>query len=170
MEQMRNIVGTQVKNESTTSIGRRFETMPRTSSIYDSKTSISNKQQSQAKSKMNTLGKIRIICFFSVLSLLLFLFIYNFVAMSSLGASISGLESTIASEQTQINELKSQINSLSGESAIVKRAEDAGFSADAQINDGIMIVEVPKVELKTVQEQTNWFNEFCKFVSSVFGG
>ncbi len=172
MEQMRNIVGTNVSNEYATNVGYGYgyENRPRTSSIYNNQTSINARNANVAKSKTNVLGKVRIICFFSVLSLLMFLFIYNFIAMSNLSASISSLEGTIGSEQAQINDLKAQIKGLSSESSIIERAKDAGFSADAKVNDDILIVDVPKVELKEVSEQTNWFNEFCKFVSSIFGG
>ena len=144
MEQMRNIVGTNVGNEYATNVGYGYgyENRPRTSSIYNNQTSINARNANVAKSKTNALGKIRIICFFSVLSLLMFLFIYNFIAMSNLSASISSLEGTIGSEQTQINDLKAQIRGLSSESSIIERAKDAGFSADAKVNDDILIVDV----------------------------
>ena len=172
MEQMKNIVNTNVESGYVTNVNYVYGhgNRPRTSSIYNNQTNINVRNASLAKSKTNMLGKIRIICFFSVLSLLMFLFIYNFIAMASLNASIAGLESTIISEQTQINDLKSQIKGRSSESSIIDRAKDAGFSSEAKVNDEILIVDVPKIEINEVQAQTNWFNEFCKFVSSVFGG
>ncbi|MGN1227379.1 MAG: hypothetical protein ACI4TX_01920, partial [Christensenellales bacterium] len=99
-----------------------------------------------------------------------FLLVYNFIAMSSLSASIASMESSIKSEQAYIEDLKTQLNAISSESAIRERVEDAGYSKDTPISDDILIVDVPKIDIKESVPQTNWFNDFCEFISSIFGG
>lgn len=160
MEQTRNIIGTEMGTKVQRTYNSGFD--------YDFK-SINLKKMTPV-AKTNMIGKVRIICFFTIVALLGFLFIYNFIAMNGIRANINALESSIQNEQTAIEQLKSQINSLSNESAIMQRATEAGYSADIAVNDDILIVKVPKVEVMQSQPQTNWFNDFCEFVSSIFGG
>ena len=89
---------------------------------------------------------------------------------NNLNVNIASLESQIESEQTSIDNLKVQINSLNKENSIMLRVNEAGYSAEYPLNDDILIVDVPKTSSVESTAQTNWFNDFCEFISSVFGG
>ncbi|MBQ8749169.1 MAG: hypothetical protein IJZ29_01685 [Clostridia bacterium] len=166
MEHMKNVIGTNINTYSTTT---EVYNPTHSSTFYNTRQNVAHKSTNKV-SRTNTLGKVRIACFFAIVSLLLFLFIYNFVAMANLNANIAGMEKTIATEQAYIDNLKTQINSLSSESAILDRVNSAGYSADNPVSDDILIVNVPKVAVNESKPQTNWFNDLCEYISSLFGG
>mgnify|MGYP003571463581 CR=1 FL=1 len=128
------------------------------------------KSRNTSTVKTNVIGRARIICFFAVVSLLAFLFIYNFIAISNLNLSIANMESSIVAEQDYINNLKAEINSISQDDAIMERVNALGFDGEISTNDNILMVNVDKVTITESVAQSNWFNDFCNFVSSVFGG
>lgn len=164
MEQMKKLVGLNVNNY----VGVSEVYTPTQTPVYRGLGSDS--KSTGATIKMNARGKVRIICFFAVLSLLAFLYIYNFIAMSNLRTNIAGMEQSIQNEQSYVNELKMKINQLSSEDSIMERVAEAGFSADVALNENPFMVEVPDVEIKEGVAQTNWFNDFCNFISAIIGG
>lgn len=164
MEQIRNLVGTNTQNVVENQAFSQTRTIPSFTKVNASRNAI------QAEAKMNTLGKVRLVCFLLVVTALLFLIIYNFIAMAYLRTNIATIQNSIQTEQTQITDLKSQINALTNNEAILQRVVEAGFSAEIAPNATVALVEVPKSVEKDVQAQTNWFNDLCLFISSIFGG
>lgn len=159
MEQARNVIGTEIDNS--------VKNLYREESVLSE---VGYSRRSIQVARTNVVGKIRIACFFATVALLSFLFIYNFIAMNNLNVNIASLESQIESEQTSIDNLKVQINSLNKENSIMLRVNEAGYSAEYPLNDDILIVDVPKTSSVESTAQSNWFNDFCEFISSVFGG
>lgn len=142
-------------------------------SSKDLTTVVNNKTAStstslQVKAKYNTLGVVRMVVLVSIVALLAFLLIYNIFAMSSLQASIATTESIIASEQASVDLLKEQLLLLDSEAVIMEKATEAGYAPGAgTVVTGYVMPETTPI---TYEEQTNWFDAICKFISSIFGG
>jgi len=102
-----------------------------------------------------------------VLSLMLFLVIYNFVVINSLNSGIQLLQNNVVAEQNSYNQIVEYSN---GNAVKIKENLEAqGYSV---VNESD-IVTIELGETKAVYElkgETNWFDALCDFVSNLFVG
>lgn len=153
----------------------KFQDYPTQSYEYVAKdlgsivTKKSSKVSSQVNVKYNALGIVRVIALVSIVALLGFLLIYNIFAMSRVSANIAATEALIQSEQASVDLLKERLNALDNEAVLNDKVASAGYAEGA----GTIVTTntvLPEVSPITYENQTNWFDKVCEFISSIFGG
>lgn len=94
---------------------------------------------------------------------------WNFARVGNLNNQISEKEQVVARLQASINGLSSEYNELGDDGTIHGKALDQGF-VDADESNTV-IVEVGETYTKPAPQQvpSNWFNDFCNFLSRIFG-
>ena len=114
-------------------------------------------------------AKVVLITAYCVLALLLALAVTNFVLMSTISSNISTLEQIVQTEEVKSSNYENDIQNVLA-SIEATNWEETAYTAEGQKQ----VVEIAPIYVSTetseVQEQTNWFNEFTKFISQVFGG
>lgn len=125
--------------------------------------------RSQVKTIAYNRAKVVLITMYCVLVLLIALVITNFILMSTLSSSISASKLTYQNEIATSEYYANAIDNATSDDAVKSRLIEMGY-----IDGEKQIVEIAPIYVTTesgeVQEQTNWFNEFTKFISQVFGG
>ena len=102
-----------------------------------------------------------------VLSLMLFLVIYNFAVINSLNSGIQLLQNNIVTEQNNYNQIIEYSNGNAVK--IRENLEAQGYSVINQ--DDVVTIQLG--ETKAIYElkgETNWFDALCDFVSNLFVG
>ena len=140
--------------------------------ITDIRSVVMQKQRATSTStsmKTNIVGKTRIVALISIIALMTFLLIYNVFAMASMTASIATTEQQIVVTEQQVNNLQSMLEAVSSEEAIMNRVSEAGYSSEYAVTITPEMID-SFVLPETFEGQTNWFDQVCEFISSIFGG
>ena len=113
--------------------------------------------------------KLFIAASIAITSLLLFLAIYNIFRINSMASGIQLLENNIATETNIYTALQNDVNNLNDTTTIKAELNNMGYY---EISDSdIVYVEVPaQTVVQDLAGSTNWFDGFCNFISSIFGG
>lgn len=123
----------------------------------------------QVKNIAYSRAKVVLITAYCVFTLLLALVITNFILMSSLTNSINASKLTYQNEISTSEYYINAINDATSEKTVMSKLNENGY-----VEGEKQVVEIAPIYIATetseVQEQTNWFNEFTKFISQVFGG
>ena len=101
--------------------------------------------------------------------LLAFLAIYNIFVINGLNSSIQLLQEEVTVAETQLNALNS--NELTEEQLKTLIASSLSGNYQDITSNGFADVTMLETTSGTTYEiETNWFDELCGFLSSVFGG
>ena len=100
--------------------------------------------------------------------LLAILCIYNITVINGVGSSISYLQEEVVTYQAELAQAESVYNNLTSTENIQDELAQMGYSEMASSN--IVAISVPdKVEVESLQADTNWFDAVCNFISQIFG-
>lgn len=101
--------------------------------------------------------------------LLLFLVIYNFVVINSLNGGIKLLQDEVAYQEYQVASKVDKLDDLTNQLTIEQELVNNGYGNIS--SDNIITVEIPSSSnVNSLTGESNWFDKFCDFISSVFGG
>ena len=125
------------------------------------------KREIVARPQLNARGKIVASVFAIIVAIMVAFCIYNAVSINGLERAIAA-KSQIALEQSQvITELQNTYNSLGEEENILSRLEGSYRRPSASDIQKLEKFEMSQREIK--EEQSNWFERFCKKLSHLFG-
>lgn len=124
--------------------------------------------QVNAKSyeKVSARAKLLLVTAMLVFSLVLTLFIYNFVVINTMQNSINILQGDAIYQEQQAVARETQLDELLDEQVIEGELADLGYNQIASEN----VTRVAVGGGATAKVQTNWFDTFCGFIRSIFGG
>lgn len=112
--------------------------------------------------------KLFIVSAISVVALLAFLIIYNIFVINSMSNEIRILQESVKFDQTTLNEIISEYNSLPSEAAFKEKLRAEGYRETADASVYLTLPETTQyIEL---QGETNLFDKLCNFISSLVNG
>lgn len=117
-------------------------------------------------SKVSARAKLFLVSSLVVFSLVLFLFIYNFVVINQMQNSISILQENAVYQEAEVNSKAQLVDNLLDDATITTELTELGFSQEVSNLAG-------EVSLNSAVEGTtssNWFDKLCGFIGSIFGG
>lgn len=127
------------------------------------------KEESVAKVHMSTRQKIYLSAGIVIAILMLFMAIYNIFVINNLNSDIDILQKDIAKQEYEIATKTRNLDNLTSASQVTEDLVELGYSAEAMNN--AIYVDVPEsVDYDEVEIKGNWWDSFCDFVSSIFGG
>lgn len=127
------------------------------------------KEQSVAKVHMSTRQKIYLSAGIVVALLMLFMAIYNIFVINSLNGDIDILQKDIAKQEYDIASKTRTLDNLTAAEAVTEDLRNMGYGAEA-MNGAISITMPESVAQSDIEINGNWWDSFCDFVSSIFGG
>lgn len=132
----------------------------------DTDTSTITKDDAKDVASVSARAKLFLISSCVVLSLVLFLFIYNFVVINQMQNSINILQSDASYQEYQVSQKESRVNELTDDETLKAKLNEMGFSENVSENT----VTIPTGQGYNLTVDSNWFDRFCNFISSIFGG
>ena len=126
-------------------------------------------EEAVAKVEMSTRQKVFLTAGIVVAVLMLFLAIYNVFVINNISYDIDILQKDIAKQEYDIATKTRNLDNLTAPSEIAEDLAELGYSADA-MNNAVYITVPEDVVPEDVKINGNWWDSFCDFVSSIFGG
>ena len=120
------------------------------------------------KSKTSVKTKIYLTAGTFIALLLMFLVIYNFVVINSLNGGIKLLQDEVGYQEYQVSTKVDKLDDLTNANAIEQELKANGYGQVSSEN--VVMVEVPSTAASSLTADSNWFDAFCNFISSIFGG
>ena len=117
---------------------------------------------------MSARTKLYLTTGFVITALLLFLMIYNFFVISSLNNSIDILQDDITYQEYQVTDKARKVNDLTNDTQIRSELTDLGYSEIS--SSEIIVVNSGATNYVPLEGESNWFDKFCEFIGSIFGG
>lgn len=114
-------------------------------------------------------AKVWLVCFSVIIVMLSALCITNAVNISNLNSNIEQTQSSITNVNKNIQNTIKDIGKLTDEQEIKNNASDLGLT-EVEPENNIEIQLNQKNEVEDYQRQTNFFDEICNFIRSLFGG
>ena len=148
-----------------------------TPTILRDETPVVNLVKTKHKIELQARMKIVIAMFSVIMSLLLFVSVYNFVFASGLKASFANKQSEIAALQASISMLSNEYNDKATRESFDERNQfdEYGNPKDPEYvditDDNTMSIDLGEFheEQKIVSElPSNWFDNVCDFLSGLF--
>ena len=127
------------------------------------------KEESVAKVHMSTRQKIYLSAGIVIAILMLFMAIYNIFVINSLNSDIDILQKDIAKQEYDIASKTRNLDNLTSASTVTEDLVSMGYSAEA-MNGAISISMPESTYQEDVEINGNWWDSFCDFISSIFGG
>lgn len=127
------------------------------------------KEEKVEKVKASARQKLVLTTSIIVAVLLLFLAVYNIFVINAYAGDINILKKDIAKQEYDIANKTRSLDNLTNIESIKADLIEQGYSAEALNN--IAYVELP--DTGNVEDETikgNWWDSFCDFISSLFGG
>ena len=117
-------------------------------------------------SKVSARAKLFLVSSLVVFSLVLFLFIYNFVVINQMQNSINILQENAVYQEAEVSNKAQMVDKLLEDGTISAELADLGFSEGATSGaSGVALNS--EYDMAT---ETNWFDRLCGFIGSIFGG
>lgn len=127
-----------------------------------------NLVKSQQKIRLETRMKIVLSVFSVIVACLLFVTVFNFIKANK-------IEAQFASKQIQINKLEQDILNqkatytwIENDLDLKQWADSNGFCEVKDSNTMVIQLDEMHIESSTEELPSNWFNDVCKFFSSLF--
>ena len=122
-----------------------------------------------AVSKTSVKTKIYLTAGSFIALMMLFLVIYNFVVINSMNGGIKLLQDEVSYQEYQVSSKVNKLDDLTNPATIEQELVKNGYVEVGA--DNIVYMEIPSSSsAATLQGESNWFDSFCNFISSVFGG
>lgn len=113
--------------------------------------------------------KIIMSVFSVIMASLLFLIIFNFASLGSLNLSISERQNTVSEMNARISDLQAKYNELSDDEDFLNQAVENNYVIPDESNTVHLNSSDFYKEKKVEKLPSNWFNDFCDFLSHLFG-
>ncbi len=139
-----------------------------TPTILKDETPVVNLVKTKHKIELQARMKIVIAMFSVIMSLLLFVSIYNFVFASKLKSGFADKQAQIASLQTSISQLSAEYNFLGEDEQILDLAKSEGYVDVSDENTMTIKLGEFHEEQQVKDLPSNWFNDVCDFLSGLF--
>lgn len=122
-----------------------------------------------AVSKTSVKTKIYLTAGTFIALLMLFLVIYNFVVINSMNGGIKLLQDEVSYQEYQVSTKVNKLDDLTNSVALEQELVQNGYVEMGA--DNIVYMEIPSSSsVSALEGESNWFDAFCNFISSVFGG
>lgn len=163
-----NAVDSQVEKFSTDYTADKFNELCNEfdSITLDSNVGTVTKTDAKDVATVSARAKLFLISSCVVLSLVLFLFIYNFVVINQMQNSINILQGDATAYEYQVSQKENRVNELTDDETLKAKLSDMGYSSNVSEN----AVSIPAGQGYSLSVDSNWFDKFCGFISSIFGG
>jgi len=116
--------------------------------------------------KVSARAKLFLVSTLLVFSLVLFLFIYNFVVINRMQNSINLLQDDAIYQEYQAGQKAKKLDELTDDEKIKAKLDAMGYAEGASENATQITVGGGASE----SVKTNWFDRLCGFIGSIFGG
>ena len=113
-------------------------------------------------------AKLYLTAGFLVVALLLFLAVYNIFVINGVSQSIDILQDDLTYQEYQVSEKARKVNELMDDAVIQQQLAEMGFAEIS--SDSVIAMNSIVNDYVPLQGESNWFNEFCEFIGSIFGG
>ena len=124
------------------------------------------KRNAVSATRLGARTKLYITTGIVIASLLLFLVIYNFFVISKMGNSIDILQDDLAYQEYQVVDKARQVNNLTDDAVLTQQLTNMGY---AEVTSEITINSTTN-DYQEIKGESNWFDKFCEFIGSIFGG
>ena len=105
---------------------------------------------------------------FVIMALLLFLMIYNFFVINNMASSIDILQDDLTYQEYQVMDKANKIDGLTDDAVMRQQLESMGYAEVSSEN--VITINSNVNNYEALQGESNWFDKFCEFVGSIFGG
>lgn len=126
------------------------------------------KRNAVATTKMSARAKLYLTSGIVIASLLLFLVIYNFFVISNMSSSIDILQDDLTYQEYQVTDKARQVNGLTDDAVLRSQLEGMGYAEVA--SESVITINSSVNEYAPLEGESNWFDKFCEFIGSIFGG
>ena len=116
--------------------------------------------------KVSARTKLYLTTGFVIAALLLFLAIYNIFVINNMSNSIDILQDDLTYQEYQVADKARKVNDLTNKSDLENILYDMQY---APVSESIAINSSIN-DYAPLQGESNWFDKFCEFVGSIFGG
>lgn len=124
----------------------------------------------KTRQKIALSGRMKIVAtmFSVIMAALMFLIVFNFASVGAINSAISDRQFTVNELNVRINELQSQYNELSDDDNFYRNAVDNNYVRPDESNT-VHMSSSDLYEEETIEKlPSNWFNDFCNFLSRLF--
>ena len=97
-----------------------------------------------------------------VVSLLLFLMIYNFFVISNAQNSIDILQDDLTYQEYQVADKARQVDNLTDDAVLKQQLTDMGYAEVS--SDNIVVINSSINNYAPLEVESNWFDKFCEFI------
>ena len=122
------------------------------------------KRNAKVVEKVSARTKLYLTAGIVIAALLMFLMIYNFFVISNAQDSISILQDDITYQTYQVADRERQLNNATHD--LDKVLEADGYKEVSSVTT----ISANVNDYQPLKGETNWFDKFCDFISSIFGG
>lgn len=163
-----NAVDTQVDKFKTDYTADKFNELCNEfeSITLDNGTATLTKDSARDVAKVSARAKLFLVSSLIVLSLVLFLFIYNFVVINQMQKRINILQDDATYQEYQVGKKAKKLDELTDDDTLKTKLSAMGYT-DAASENAVSIELSGGAEYAA---ESNWFDAFCEFISSIFGG
>lgn len=132
----------------------------------DNSTDTISKDNVVAVEKVSSRAKLLLVSAMLIFSLVLTLFIYNFVVINSMQSSINILQGDAIKQEAQVTQRATELDELLDADVIEAEMSELGYGEIASEN----VTRVAVMSDESAVVSTNWFDKLCEFICSIFGG
>jgi len=126
------------------------------------------KRNAEAMVKVSARAKLYLVSGAVIAALLLFLMIYNFFVISRVNNSINILQDDITYQEYQLADKNRQLDNLTDDAVLKDYLTDLGYGEVSSEN--VVAMNSLSSGYAPIEGESNWFDAFCEFISSIFGG
>ena len=123
----------------------------------------------EKKTNISARMKLVMTSFIVIVASLLFATVWNFVQVNKINSSIAEREQSISELQISISKLTGEYNMLDDLDHLKSLAEKAGYVEIDDSNSVNISLDDLYVEETVEKIPSNWFNDVCEFITSLFG-
>lgn len=116
---------------------------------------------------MSARAKLYLTTGFVVMALLLFLMVYNFFVINNMASSIDILQDDLIYQEYQVMDKANKIDNLTDDAVIKQQLKAMGYE---QVSSDAITINSNVNNYTALQGESNWFDKFCEFIGSIFGG
>lgn len=117
---------------------------------------------------LNARMKLLLTSFIIIVASLVFATVWNFVSINKINSSLAVKSETVSQLQVSINNLTDEYNELGNIDNLKKLIEEAGYIESNSSNTITISLDDMYKEHIIEEAPSNWFNDVCNFISSMF--
>lgn len=122
----------------------------------------------KSKKSLSFKTKVYIVSACVIISLLLFLAIFNVFVIKNMNNSIQLVEGNVVEQEEKLSDVIKDYNKLNNISKWEEELRENGYDVDKAVQAKLNLI-IP-TDSGDVSFETNWFDKVCDFISHLFGG